>query len=100
METKFYKNDREKLMYRRSSPTEMIVVQILGRDLGGTFSHRHARLTYPSAELAQEAINGLREATPDEWEKFMCEYLAVNKMKLEIMSDHRQRAYESGRLHL
>lgn len=100
--TIFFINRAEKLMMKLTGPTHACLLQVKGRDLDGTFSHRHESVTYPSAERqAQEiAINKLVPATAQAWEELMNEFLQVNKEKLALMNLYRQQAFDKGTLKL
>lgn len=97
-ETTYYQDPAQKRMLRLVSPTEAIELQVLGRDLGSYFKHLHGKITYPSAERLAEEISKLQPATAEEWTDLMNEYLQVNKAKLELMNQYRQKQYEQGKL--
>lgn len=92
----YWSAPENKLMYRRISPTEMILLQVHGRDLGGAFSHRHEKVTYPSSERLEASLSTLQKSDAAAWEDLMNEYLQVNKVKLEMMNVYRQSQYDRG----
>jgi hypothetical protein len=98
METEYFFTPEKKMMYRIISPTEAILLQILGRDLGGPFSHRHERITYPNEERLQSDISSMQPSNESKWEDLMNEYLQVNKVKLELMNVYRDSQYKKGAL--
>jgi hypothetical protein len=99
-ESPYYQNKEQKRMLRQVSPTEAIELQVLGRDLGSFFKHLHGKITYPSAERLKEELTKLQPATAEEWESLMNEYLQVNKAKLALIDNYRQKQYENGKLKL
>jgi hypothetical protein len=94
----FWADPEKKLMFRVVSPTELILLQILGRDIGGPFSHCHRRVTYPDPDRLQADLEGMKLSDAWKWEDLMNEYLQVNKVKLEVMNTYRQSQYEKGGL--
>lgn len=100
MEITYWGNPDKNLMYKRLSPTVLILLQVLGRDLLKVFSHRHELITYPTAERLEADLAEMKQRTHQDWEDLTNEYLQVNKSKLQIMSDHRQRMFEKGGLAL
>lgn len=98
--TTYHSNPELKLMYKVVSPTEAIVVQILGRDLGGAFSHKHVRITFPDADRLNEELKDMHPSTPEAWEALLTEYLMINKEKLAIVNERRQMLYDQGQLKL
>jgi hypothetical protein len=94
----YWSDSAQKLMYKQISPTEVILLQVSGRDLSRDFSHRHEKVTFPSAARLSEDISRMQESFFQDWENLMNEYLQVNKEKLAIMNEHRQRQFERGQL--
>lgn len=99
-EVNYWINKEAKLMYRRVSAAQVDQLQVLGRDLGAAFSHSHRRVTFPSPDGLQEDLNihKMEASNAEAWEDMMNEYLQINKEKLNIMNQYRQRRYEEGRL--
>ncbi|HYG19894.1 MAG TPA: hypothetical protein VD816_13245 [Ohtaekwangia sp.] len=94
----YHSDPVRKLMYKRISPTEVILLQIYGRDLGASFSHRHEKVTFPSRERLEEDLASMNKAFSQDWEDLMTEYLQVNKEKLNILNQYRQGQFERGML--
>lgn len=99
-EVAYYINPEAKLMYKLTGPTHAYLLQVDGRDLSAVFHHRHESVTYPSAERLQQELAGLAPSTAEAWYDLMNEYLQVNKAKLEIVNEIRQRKYDKGELKL
>jgi hypothetical protein len=97
---KYWMKPEEKLMFKVVSPTEVFLLQVLGRDMNGPFSHRHEKVTYPSEKRLAEETTHMLSGYAQDWEELMNEYLQVNKEKLALMSEYRQRLYNEGRLAL
>lgn len=98
MEITYFENPEQKLMYKRVSPTEVYLVQALGRDLSKPFNHRHEKITYPTSDRLDKVIADLKISTAQDWEMYLMEFMQVNKEKLAIMSAHRQQLHEKGAL--
>ncbi len=94
----YWMKPAEKLMYKVVSPTEVFLLQVLGRDMNGMFSHRHEKVTFPSEARLAEETKAMLSGYAQDWEELMNEYLQVNKEKLVMMSEYRQRLYNDGRL--
>lgn len=92
----YWADFERKLMYKVLSPTEACVVQVHGRDLNKSFTHRHEKITFPSQERLLHDLSTLEESNANAWEDMMIEYLQVNKEKLEVLNAHRQRQFERG----
>jgi hypothetical protein len=100
MEVSYYENTEAKLMYKRLSPTEAILLQVLGRDMSKPFHHKHEKIVFPSSDRLEKDLADMKPRTAQDWEDLMNEYLQVNKVKLEMMNDLRQRRYQEGALKL
>ena len=98
METTYFANPETNLMYKRVSPTVVILLQVQGRDLNQDFHHKHEKVTFPSVERLEKDIQEMKIRTAQDWEDLMNEFLQVNKVKLELMNIHRQQKYERGEL--
>jgi len=100
MEVTYWATPEVNLMYKRISPTVVILLQVNGRDLNQDFHHKHEKVTFPSAERLEKDIQEMKVRTAQDWEDLMNEFLQVNKVKLELMNIHRQQRYEKGALQL
>lgn len=98
MEVTYFANPQTNLMYKRVSPTVVILLQVQGRDLNQDFHHKHEKVTFPSAERLEKDIQEMKIRTAQDWEDLMNEFLQVNKVKLELMNIHRQQRYDRGEL--
>lgn len=98
--TEYHINPAKKLMLRITGPAHAYLVQVLGRDMNAPFSHRHESIMYPSPERLQEEIklNQMQPATEQQWQELVSEYLQVNKAKVDVWNDWRQKQYENGNL--
>lgn len=96
MEVTYWGNPATNLMYKRLSPTVLILLQVQGRDMAKPFHHKHELVTYPTAERLEKDLADMKPRTAQDWEDLMNEFLQVNKVKLEIMNVHRQSMYEKG----
>lgn len=94
----YWINPGEKLMYRIVSQTEVYLIQVKGRDLNKSFTHRHEKVTFPDYERLDADLNSMEASTQQAWELLMNEYLAVNNLKREMMSEYRQKVYNNGGL--
>ena len=96
-EVKYWKDLSAKLMIKQLSPTEVVKLQIQGRDPSQSFNHIHCRVIYPSAERLAEDLEKLQEGCADEWEDLLTEFIQVNKEKAKFMNDHRQKLFDQGK---
>lgn len=88
-----------KKMFRRVSETQADLLVVQGRDLSKAFDHRHTRVYYPSAARLEEDLRGMSESTMEAWEDLLNEYLQVNKVKLDRISEYRQMKFnQTGRI--
>jgi hypothetical protein len=94
----FWAQPEEKLMYRIISETEVYLVQVKGRDLTKEFRHRHEKVTFPSYQRLEEDLNTMTPSDQQAWESMVSEYLLLNKEKLNVLNDYRQKAYNNGSL--